>query len=112
MALTWVLLGASIILFLIGISTKSIDADVIVAAFKLFLVNAIVALTLASIQKCQNCGRRFLVEHPGVKHSNAVKFGKMDYWSSAVIDILKNGEFTCMYCGVRFALEKRKRQRL
>jgi len=49
--------------------------------------------------KCAICGHRIFIEHPGQKHANSTRVWFMDRWASAVVELLRFGHCTCMYCG-------------
>ena len=76
-----------------------LEASIFVSLLSALIVLGVFYALLAFSLRCQACGKRFYVEAPGPKDSNARRIFGMDHWASAVIDILRRGKCTCMYCG-------------
>jgi hypothetical protein len=68
---------------------------ILFALFSLAIAYGCLALTL----RCQSCGKRFFVEFPSKRHPGARRVWGMDHWATAVMDVLRRGECTCMGCG-------------
>lgn len=56
-------------------------------------------LALAISIRCQSCGKRLFVEMPGPKYSEASRVLGMDHWASMVVNVVRQGQCACMYCG-------------
>ncbi len=54
--------------------------------------------------KCSTCGRRMFFEDLAPKHVSAPRIWSMDHWASTVIEILRFGRCSCMYCGSKFVV--------
>jgi|RhiMethySRZTD1v2_1073278.scaffolds.fasta_scaffold124939_1 hypothetical protein len=84
-----------------------------VASVTTALLVAVVALGLTYVAlavsiQCQSCGKRLFVEMRGEKRPRASRVWGMDHWASAIVNVLRQGQCTCMYCGsVRCAHEPR-----
>jgi hypothetical protein len=58
-------------------------------------------LGLVVTLRCPACQKPFLIERTGEQHPLARKGPHLDYWGTTVLDIVRGGGFTCMYCGTR-----------
>jgi hypothetical protein len=76
-----------------------LEGSVFMGILSIFITFAIIYAFLAFTFRCQSCGKRFFVESFGTKHRDARRIWGMDHWASAVIDVLRRGECTCMGCG-------------
>ncbi len=56
-------------------------------------------LAFALALRCPACGRRFLIESRDLKHPAARRARYCDYWGTVVSDVIRYGQFACMYCG-------------
>src|SRR5438874_7819831 len=63
-----------------------------------FIIPMAAYMALAFTLRCPSCRRCFLVE-PRAKHPTARKIGHLDHWGTVVRDVLRQRQFTCMYCG-------------
>jgi uncharacterized Zn-finger protein len=100
----WGLLGILILLFVAGFGTDVVSESLLTTTFGLFLLSVVLWVTLSLSLRCPNCGRRFLLELPGEKHAEARKITGLTFWATVVIDVLRNKNFVCMYCGKRWYL--------
>jgi DNA-directed RNA polymerase subunit RPC12/RpoP len=58
-------------------------------------------LILAAALRCPACGRRFLVERHGQRHPHARWVPPFSFCGTVISDVVRRGEFTCMYCAGR-----------
>jgi len=95
------LIVAFLILFAIGAAGGSSGTLAWLAGVALFGVIGAGAtyLFFAFTLRCENCGERLFLERNKTKHPTAKKIKGLDYWASAVIDVLRHRQLTCMYCG-------------
>lgn len=102
----WMLLVAFLILFAVGTAGAGSAALAWLAGVALFGVIGAGAtyLFFAFALRCENCGRHLFVERNEAKHPTAKKLRGLDYWASAVIDVMRHRQLTCMYCGERYFL--------
>ncbi len=73
--------------------------NVFAVLFTVFVAFSIGYLATALGIKCATCGRRLLIERSGPKHPNSRQVWFMDRWATAIIDVVRFGHCTCMYCG-------------
>jgi len=92
--------AAALLAFLQATWTQKPDL-VSISVFFLFLVVALSYALIAYGLRCPSCGRRFLLESAGAKHSNARRTFGMDHWASAIVDVFRKGHCLCMYCGAK-----------
>jgi len=100
-----VLLLAFLILFAVGAAGGGTTLAWL-AGVALFGVIAAGAtyLYFAFTLRCENCEERLFIEGSEPKHSTAKKIKGLDYWASAVIDVERSQQLTCMHCGERYVL--------
>lgn len=98
---SWVLLSALILIMVAGFISHS---DALTMPFVLllsaFMFSASGYCVAAVAVRCSSCGRRFLIETPGAKHAKASRVWGFDHWATSIVEILRRGRCTCMYCGV------------
>ena len=102
--LGWCLLGVLIFQFALAQLQSLRGTWPFVASVTTALLVAVVALGLTYLAlavsiRCQSCGKRLLVEMRGDKHPRASRVWGMDHWASAIVNVLRQGQCTCMYCG-------------
>src|SRR5436190_290034 len=100
----WCVLGLIIVLVCLaqfqGLrSAWPFQPAVFVSLFSVLVGLGIVYLGFAIAVRCPSCARRLFVELPGRKHLSASRIWGMDHWASSVVDVLRQGHCTCMYCG-------------
>lgn len=102
------LLVAFLILFAVGATGNSSATLAWLAGVALFGVVGAGAMYLffAFTLRCENCDKRLLLDHNEAKHPTAKKKRGLDYWASAVIDMLRNRQLTCMHCGERYLVRR------
>ena len=101
---SWLLLVCFISIFMYGV-IHGLDIDkIFISTVILFVFVVVISVLTSLFHKCPNCHRCFLVEVPGMKHQNARSLWKLDYWATAIIDILFKKSFVCMYCGTKYNL--------
>ncbi|SRR6266436_8255915 len=79
--------------------TWPFEASVTAVLLAVFVGLAIAYLAFAIIIRCEFCGKRLFLEVPGPKHPRASRVWGMDHWASSVVNVLRHGQCTCMYCG-------------
>jgi len=102
----WALLLVVIVHFILSVISPlravwGINDLVFISVLCLFLVFALSYVLVAYGLQCPSCGRRFLVQGIGAKHSNASRIFGMDHWASAIVDVVRRGQCICMYCGAK-----------
>jgi hypothetical protein len=102
----WILLVAFLIFFAIGATGGTSAIVAWLAGVMLFGVMSAGAtyLFFAFTLRCESCGERLFIERNKIKHPTAKKIKGLDYWASAVIDVLRHRQLTCMYCGKHYLL--------
>ena len=75
------------------------EASVTATLLALLVGLGIAYLAFAISIRCQSCGKRLFLEVPGPKHPRASRVWGMDRWASSVVNVLRQGQCTCMYCG-------------
>jgi hypothetical protein len=76
-----------------------LEAPAFLASLSSLVILAVVYAWFALTLRCQSCGKRFFVEFSGAMHPDSRRIWGMDHWASAVVDVLRRGECTCMSCG-------------
>jgi len=98
--LSWGELVIVVILLIAGLVTKRPELSMPFMLILGLLVCTVALYVLVALPlKCMHCGRRFLFETLGAKAPQARRRGRLDYWATAVIDVILLRRVTCMYCG-------------
>jgi len=107
--LGWLLLWAAVgvlIQMLIHDQDKQDFAPAFFWLFGLYLFFRVWGFIQALRVKCPLCHGQPLHQKNCRMHRDARKILCFNYRISAVLDIIGDGEFTCMYCGTPFRLRK------
>ena len=83
-------------------STTSAVLYVVLGTAALYLLTALFA-------RCIKCERLIFVEGFRDKAPNFVRTGRLNYFSTTVVNVLRRRPFQCMYCGATFKLEHTQR---
>ena len=98
--LSWGALVMVVILLIAGLVTKRPELGTpFVLVLGLLVATVALYVVVALPLRCIHCGRRFLFETLGAKAPQARRRGRLDYWATAVIDVILLRRVTCMYCG-------------
>ena len=65
-----------------------------------FLPGAALYFCVAFLFRCPSCRRFVLVQTFRPVHPQARRINGLAAWSTIVLDILRQGRFTCMHCGI------------
>ena len=107
-ALSWaglfVLLG-SIVCGVTGCSDNS--EEIFLGALFFIAGLVLVSTAIGTSIRCDKCGERLFRQKIGPKHENAVRYPLLDYWSSMIVDCLRNNKITCMNCGTSYSCKYR-----
>ena len=99
-----VLLGLMLIVGHLGALDKEMRTPFLITLSGTAFATAVFALA-AFFTRCPECHRKFLVQtYQGKIFGARTGFG-LDLWASAVIDILRWGSCSCMYCGRRISVK-------
>jgi len=95
--------AAAMGLFVVGLAIGiPVPRRLLVGTWWAFVVWGFLMIALESTFRCDHCRRRFMIEGFGAKHAAARRRGRMNYWASAIADVMWDRVFTCMYCGHQF----------
>jgi len=98
--LAWGELVIVVIVLIAGLVTKRPELSAPFVLVLGLLVSTVALYVVVALPlKCIHCGRRFLFETLGAKSPQARRRGRLDYWATAVIDVILLRRVTCMYCG-------------
>jgi len=98
--LSWAELVIVVILLIAGLVTKRPELSTpFMLVLGLLVCTVGLYVVVAFPLKCMHCERRFLFETLGAKAPQARRRGRLDYWATAVIDVILLRRVTCMYCG-------------
>jgi len=98
--LSWAALLIVVILLIAGLVTRRPELSTpFMPGLGLLACTVVLYVVIALPLKCIQCGRRFLFETLGAKAPQARRRGRLDYWATAVIDVMLRRRVTCMYCG-------------
>ena len=79
--------------------TWPFEASVTADLLAVFVCLALAYLVLATVIRCQSCGKRLFFEGLDSEYPHASRIWGMDRWASSVVNVLRCGECTCMHCG-------------
>jgi hypothetical protein len=106
--LALLILAASIVLFVQYANRVAMEA--MLGALALVIITWVVAFFRRKAALCPMCKGTPLQSSGAAPHMHAAKLPGINHGLSAVLTIIFRQSFTCMYCGARFDLLK-KRQR-
>jgi hypothetical protein len=93
-----------VVMMIAGALGLAFTRQAFVLALAILMSCGFLVIVVESTFRCDHCNRRFMIEGSGSKHPRAHRRGTMNHWGSAVIDILRERTFTCMYCGQLFRI--------
>ena len=104
--IAWLLIIAFVIFFVIGVIHGTGVSLAWMAGTVLFgsVGAGATYLYFAFSLRCEICNHKLFIETPGPIHPTATKVWHLDYWPSAVIEVVLRRNLTCMHCGKRYSL--------